>query len=70
MGGGRDVITFIEFSKNLIDTINAFFTGNSDYLSRNMGGIHFYSSIVVVEKSFLPFKPFGLKIGEPTYTKK
>lgn len=62
-GGG----TFIEFTKSLIDEINAFHTRGAlqpSYNTLNMGGIHFYDSIVVVEKKKIPFQPFWLRIGE------
>ena len=58
--------TFIEFMKNLIDEINAFWSVNTlppTYNTFNMGGIHFYTSVVVVEKKQIPFKPFDLRIG-------
>ena len=68
-GGLKAAESFIEFTKNLIDEINAFHTRkalNPTYNTLNMGGIHFYDSIVVVEKNSLPFRPFHLPIGETT----
>ncbi|MBR1647011.1 MAG: class I SAM-dependent methyltransferase [Selenomonadaceae bacterium] len=59
--------TFIEFTKNLIDEINAFHTNGTlppNYNTLNMGGIHFYDSVVVVEKKKIPFKPFDLPVGD------
>ena len=59
--------TFIEFTKQLIDELNAFHTKGSlplTYNTNNMGGIHFYDSVVVVEKNRRPFEPFDLRIGE------
>ena len=59
--------TFIEFTKKLIDEINAFHTKGvlpPTYNTLNMGGIHFYDSVVVVEKKKIPFKPFDLCIGK------
>ena len=68
-GGLKNPASFIEFMKNLIDEINAFHTRGAltpTYGTLDMGGIHFYDSIVVVEKKRIPFQPFTLKIGKPT----
>ena len=69
-GGGLKVAgTFIEFTKNLIDELNAFWAGQNlrpTYNTLNMGGIHFYDSIVVVEKKNVPIPPFHLRIGKTT----
>lgn len=62
--------TYIEFTKVLIDVINAFHTKGAlppNYFTMNMGGLHFYDSIVVVEKSNVPFAPFSLQMGTPTF---
>ena len=72
-GGLKREGTFIEFAKNFIDEINAIHTQSPHskkslpvtYNTLNMGGLHFYDSIVIVEKSLRPFSPFSLKIGEP-----
>ena len=58
--------TFIEFTKNLIDELNAFWDKSfpPTYNSLNMGGIHFYTSIVVIEKKQISFTPFDLHIGK------
>ena len=61
--------SYIEFTKNLIDELNAFHTRGvlpPTENTLNMGGIHFYDSVVVIEKTSLPFKPFALRIGKPT----
>lgn len=61
--------TFIEFTKKLIDELNAFHVGKDfppTYNTLNMGGVHFYTSMVVVEKNRIPFKPFDLRIGDMT----
>ncbi|MBR3746038.1 MAG: hypothetical protein IKN27_03665, partial [Selenomonadaceae bacterium] len=66
-GGLKKSDTFIEFTKNLIDELNAFHTNGTlppNYNTLNMGGIHFYDSIVIVEKKKIPFKPFYLRIGK------
>ncbi len=67
-GGLHHPDTYIEFAKALVDVINAFHTGEGlkpNYFTVNMGGIHFYDSIVIVEKSFVPLLPFGQIIGQP-----
>ncbi|MBR3746037.1 MAG: class I SAM-dependent methyltransferase [Selenomonadaceae bacterium] len=66
-GGLKREGTFIEFTKNLIDELNAFHTEGTlppTYNTLNMGGICFYDSIVVVEKKKVPFKPFDLPVGD------
>lgn len=68
-GGLKAPGTFIEFTKDLIDEINAFWIGQSlkpTYNTMNMGGIHFYDSMVVVEKKRIPTQPFNLRIGKTT----
>ncbi len=69
MGGLGKPGTFIEFTKRLIDELNMFSTGGAlttTYNTIHMGGIHFYTYIVVVEKKQIPFRPFGLRIGKTT----
>ena len=66
-GGLKNPASFIEFTKNIIDDIHAFYTQGSlpiTYNTINVGGIHFYDSIVVAEKKTRPSKPFFLRIGE------
>ena len=68
-GGVGDDGTFIEFTKKLVDELNAFHAGEKfplTYNTLNMGGIHFYTSVVVVEKKQIPFEPFDLRIGKET----
>ena len=69
-GGYRNPNSYIEFTKQLIDAINAFYTRGAmppNYFTVNMGGVHFYDSIVVVEKSARHFPPMQLQIGTPTF---
>ena len=66
-GGLKKPDTFIEFTKNIIDELNALTSKEalpSTYNTRNMGGLHFYDSVVVVEKKQIPFVPFNLRIGK------
>lgn len=68
-GGLRREGTFIEFTKNLIDEINAFHTRGAlapTYNTNNICGLHFYDSVVVAEKKRQAFVPFYLRIGETT----
>ena len=49
--------------------MNAFHTRGAlppTYGTINMGGIHFYDSVVAVEKKQIPFAPFSLRIGKTT----
>ena len=60
--------TFIEFSKRLIDELNAFHTRGAlppTYNTINMGGIHFHSSVVIVEKKNFFMQPLSLSIENP-----
>lgn len=73
-GGLKREGTFIEFAKNLVDEINAFANNRNPsheppitYNSLNMGGIHFYTYMVVVEKYRIPFNTFELILGEPSF---
>ena len=69
-GGGLEYSgSFIEFSKRLVDEINAYWTGTKmkpTYNSQNISGLHFYTSMVVVEKNERAYQPFALQIGELT----
>ncbi|MBU3558525.1 hypothetical protein [Polynucleobacter sp. Nonnen-W13] len=54
-GGHQKKNTFIEYSKKLIDQLNAFHIEESEYLAQNYftqatDSIHFYDSVVVIEK--------------------
>ena len=70
-GGGNHPNTFIEFTKRLIDEINAFDIvretkeSSITYNTMNIGSIHFYPAVVVIEKHFidLPFDLMNIKYG-------
>lgn len=53
-GGFKKKNTFIEYSKNIIDDINAWHSKsrklNINSLTKNVKAIHFYDSIIVLEK--------------------
>lgn len=53
--GGYKKDTFIEYSKNLIDQMNAWFSEDPDKLkvtdlTKSMYSIHYYNSVLVIEK--------------------
>jgi 23S rRNA U2552 (ribose-2'-O)-methylase RlmE/FtsJ len=57
-GGYKNPNTFIEYSKNFIDYLHYWYISNVDlkYETKNIFGLHFYDSILVIEKR---------KINEP-----
>lgn len=55
--------TFIEFCKKLIDDINGFHSEIITYNTIHISGIHFYDSIVIIEKGTVSFEPFSLRLG-------
>lgn len=66
-GGYKKKGTFIEYSKNFIDYINAWHSQThkltvSDF-TRTVRSVHFYDSIVVVEKGVVE-DPFQVRTGE------
>lgn len=69
-GGHKRSGTFVEYSKNFIDYLHAFHSEQSSLpvseFTRTVKGIHFYDSIVVIEKS--PRQaPVDLKSGTPSF---
>ncbi len=67
-GGYKHPESFIEFGKELIDVLNAWHSTEPEKLSltpltRAMNSIHFYDSVIVVEKTFRT-KPFQKKSGK------
>jgi hypothetical protein len=68
-GGLRRHGTFIEEMKGLVDDIHAWYSEAEQHLTdahKTIGGIHFYDSVVVVEKKPKE-KPFRVKIGTPSF---
>lgn len=69
-GGRRRRGTFIEFSKRLIDSLNAYHTRQPgfapDQFTRSVDSMHFYDSVVVIEKTKRE-KPTDLRSGDPSY---
>lgn len=60
-GGGH---TYLEYIKCFVDDINAFHSATDklkiSYNTLNMGGIHFYDSMVVVEKKYRKNRPISM----------
>jgi len=69
-GGFKRRNTFIEFSKKLIDSLNAFHSEQGalkeNYFTKSTESIHFYDSVVVFEKQ-MRSKPTDLKSGTPHF---
>lgn len=69
-GGYKRRRTFIEFSKNLIDSLNAFHSEQwalkENSFTRSIDSIHFYDSVVIFEKQPRS-KPTDLKSGIPYF---
>lgn len=67
-GGYRHPDSYIEYIKNYIDTLNAWHSTEPDKLAvtpltRAMNSIHFYDSIVIIEK-FFRTRPFQKLAGK------
>ena len=68
-GGFRVSESFIEYSKNLIDQLNAFHSEEKEQFSVNQftkttTSMHFYDSVVVFEKGEVS-APVNLEDGKP-----
>jgi hypothetical protein len=66
-GGFKMPGTCVEFAKNLIDDVNMHMALiEPTYYTNNVGGIHFYDGVVVIEKYKREYKPYDLvcKNGE------
>ena len=64
--GGYKCDTFIEFSKNFIDDIHMFHSEEEDHMPNyntfHMRGIHFYDSIVLIEKGMVDFAHIAVRL--------
>lgn len=71
-GGHKRRNTFIEYSKNFIDYLNAFHSEQSSLkvnsFSRSVDSIHYYDSIIVIEKRKIE-APFHEKTGSISFVK-
>lgn len=69
-GGHLKNDTFIEYSKHLIDKLNAWYsqeeTLSVDEFTQSAFGLHFYDSIMVIEKKYIT-KPKSSMKGTPSF---
>lgn len=69
-GGYKRRGTFIEYSKNFIDLLNAYHSEQRSLkvteFTKTVGSIHYYDSIVVIEKKVIE-PPFWEKTGTPSF---
>ena len=66
-GGYKKKRSFIEYSKNFIDKLNAWHSKDilADNITRSTHSLHFYDSVLVMEKRKMN-KPFDVKSGTPS----
>lgn len=66
-GGHKNPKTFIEYSKNFIDHINAFHSKEdslkANAFTKSVHSLHYYDSVLVIEKRKME-KPYALKTGK------
>jgi 23S rRNA U2552 (ribose-2'-O)-methylase RlmE/FtsJ len=69
-GGYKRRGTFIEYSKNFIDSINAWYANprqlKVNNFTRSVESLHYYNSMLVIEKR-VQEKPYALKKGKPSF---
>jgi cephalosporin hydroxylase len=67
-GGYKNPSTFIEYSKNFIDYLNAYHSKNNllqvSEFTKSVDSIHYYDSILVIEKSRKDEPPKDCKSGQ------
>ena len=72
-GGSNRMGTFIQFTKKLIDKLNAFHSEENslqvDSFTRSAKSIHYYDSIVVIEKGIIT-KPTSKMTGHYSFNEK
>ena len=70
-GGYKRFGTFIEYTKNWIDSINAYHSKSwrlkVNEFTKSAGSLHYYDSIVVIEKTPIA-KPYCSSTGTPSFT--
>lgn len=68
-GGYKKAGTFIEYAKNLIDSINAYHSPEltPSYFTKTCTGIHFYDSVLILEKYPNYEYPKDSKTGYPSF---
>jgi Methyltransferase domain len=69
-GGYKNPNSFIEYTKNLIDSLTAWYTQQPEFtvndITQSAYAIHFYNSVVVIEKRHIPIPNSRMK-GTPTF---
>ncbi len=70
-GGHKRRGSFIEFSKNLIDRLNAFHSEQKlfqpDSLTKSMDSLHYYDNVLVIEKKPRLIASVASKTGKPVF---
>ena len=70
-GGHKRRGTFMEFSKNLLDDLNAYHSEQRNLkvteYTKSLGGIHFYDSIVVFDKKKQINTPYRRRTGKISF---
>lgn len=70
-GGHKRRNTFIEYSKNFIDYINAYHSEQASLkvnsFTKSVDSIHYYDGIVIIEKKKRSQEPTHEKTGNPTF---
>lgn len=70
-GGYKKKDSFIEYAKGFIDRINAWHSADSklkaDEFTRSATGLHFYDSVLVIEKHPNKTAPVASKTGQPSF---
>jgi len=66
-GGYKRKRSFIEYSKNFIDSLHAWHRKNTrpDHFTETIHSLHYYDSMLVIEKRKMS-APFDVKSGEPS----
>jgi hypothetical protein len=74
-GGYKRRGTFIEYSKNFIDSLNAYHSSQKKYFgikvnefTKSVDSIHYYDSIVVIEKKRREQPPYAEQTGVASFT--
>ena len=70
-GGYKNKNSFIEYSKNFIDQLNAFHSREKDFsvdnFTKSTHSLHFYDSVLVIEKRIIDQPPTHRQIGTPSF---
>ena len=61
-GGLKKNTSYIEYSKNFIDDLNAYYIDEKEigYNTKNIAGLHYYDSMVVIEKERVRSESFAI----------